>query len=224
MREEFQERGFVLCPGVVSLVDRSRLLDLVASAQEASGDRGRGKAYAIRNLLAVRPQLSDLLGVAGLDGVVSLAFDGPFEPVDATFFDKNAETNWKVPAHQDLVVPVTATDGTSPMFQRYGATYTEPPPELLGQLVAARIHFDDCPAENGALYVVPGSHRQKLSDSAIAELDRSRFVPCAARAGDVMLMRPMLVHRSSPSQLPHHRRVLHVLYGPRKDASSGSAR
>ena len=97
MRERLEERGFVLCAGTVSSVDRSRLLDLVTSAQESSNERG-SKTYAIRSLLAASPQLSELLGVVGVDGVVSAALDRTAEPLDATFFDKNAETNWKVPA------------------------------------------------------------------------------------------------------------------------------
>jgi len=213
VREELEERGFVLCPGVISPPDLARLLEAVVSGLESPDEQARRKTYAIRHLLTVRPSLTGLLEAIGLDGIAAVALGAGVATVDATFFDKNAETNWKVPAHQDVVVPAAVADGTSHVFQRYGATYTEPSSEILGTLVAARIHFDDCAADNGALYVLPGSHRQKLRVSEIAAVDRGRFVACPACAGDVILMKPMLVHRSSPSQFPRHRRVLHVLYG-----------
>src|SRR5262249_13104895 len=78
---------------------------------------------------------------------------------------------------------------------------------------ALRIHIDPCPAENGALWVVPGTHwRGKLSDAEILELHGSKFAVCEAGAGDVMFMRPLLVHRSSAARSPAHRCVLHVVY------------
>jgi hypothetical protein len=38
-------------------------------------------------------------------------------------------------------------------------------------------------------------------------------VPCTADVGDVLILRPLLLHRSSPSQGAGQRRVLHVVYG-----------
>lgn len=116
------------------------------------------------------------------------------------------------------MIPATSTSSATPRIERYGTTYTEPPTEFLRQLVALRIHFDDCPVDNGALAVLPSSHLDKLGDPEISAIDPSAFIPCAARAGDILLMKPMLVHRSSPAVQPHHRRVLHVLYGPVQDA------
>jgi len=37
-------------------------------------------------------------------------------------------------------------------------------------------------------------------------------VTCAARAGDILAMRPLLLHASSKSTQPARRRVLHVEY------------
>jgi len=223
VREELEECGFVLCPGVVSPTDLARLLEAAVFGFEWPDEQARRKTYAIRHLLTIRSSLAGLLEATGIDGVAAVALNAGVTAVDATFFDKNAETNWKVPAHQDVVVPAAVADGTSHVFQRYGATYTEPSSEILGTLVAARVHFDDCAADNGALYVLPGSHRQKLPASEIAAVDRGSFVACPASMGDVLLMKPMLVHRSSPSQVPSHRRVLHVLYGPKDRLSSDGA-
>jgi hypothetical protein len=52
----------------------------------------------------------------------------------------------------------------------------------------------------------------KLGDAALAAIEREAYVPCPAGAGDVLLCRPLLVHRSSAAVTPSHRRVLHVVY------------
>jgi hypothetical protein len=212
LRAELEELGFSLRALAVSTGDLSLLLK-ASTVGIAAGQR-QEETYAVRNLLAANKSLSRLLTTVGITAIANAALGVQSAALDATYFDKNAKTNWKVPAHQDLVIPATAVPCGSPRIERYGTTYTEPPTEFLRQLVALRIHFDDCPVDNGALSVVPCSHREKLGDARILSMPPSAFVACAARAGDILLMKPMLVHRSSPAVQPHHRRVLHVVYGP----------
>lgn len=212
LRAELEERGFSLYSAAVLPDDLALLLN--ATTVGIAANHRPEETYAVRNLLTANVSLGRLLNTVGVTAVANAALGVQSAPLDATYFDKNSKTNWKVPAHQDLVIPANATAFTSPRIERYGTTYTEPPTEFLRQLVTLRIHFDDCPVDNGALAVVPGSHRDKLGDAGISSLDPSSFIPCVARAGDILLMKPMLVHRSSPALQPHHRRVLHVLYGP----------
>jgi ectoine hydroxylase-related dioxygenase (phytanoyl-CoA dioxygenase family) len=82
----------------------------------------------------------------------------------------------------------------------------------LEQVIALRLHLDDTPAENGALRVLPGTHKLgRLSNRKIALLRReTQEVVCAVPAGGAMLMSPLLLHASSASDAPSRRRVLHV--------------
>ncbi|HVW02055.1 MAG TPA: phytanoyl-CoA dioxygenase family protein, partial [Planctomycetaceae bacterium] len=135
---------------------------------------------------------------------------------EAIFFDKTPEANWMVPAHQDRFLPVQARcdeAGFSGWTKKEGVDYVTPPVAVLEQVVALRVHLDDCGADNGALWVSPASHaRGLLTEDEVAALPRENFVACAADAGDVLLMRPLLVHRSLPAHTPTHRRVLHIVY------------
>ncbi len=72
----------------------------------------------------------------------------------------------------------------------------------------------DATAENGALRVIAGTHRLgRLSVEAIREARlRGGETVCEARAGDALLMRPLLIHASSRSNGPGHRRILHLEY------------
>ncbi len=81
-------------------------------------------------------------------------------------------------------------------------------------MLALRLHLDDADESNGALRVLPGSHREgRLAPERIQELraEQPDFL-CAVTAGDALLMRPLLLHTSSRSTSPRHRRVLHIEY------------
>lgn len=137
--------------------------------------------------------------------------------IQAIAFDKTAATNWKVTWHQDLMFPL-AHPATSPGYdlpaRKGGVDYARPPRAVLEALLAVRLHLDDCDASNGPLRVSPGTHQAGVIKSAeLAETARrlGEFT-CHARAGDVLLMKPLLLHASSPATNPRHRRVLHLVY------------
>jgi ectoine hydroxylase-related dioxygenase (phytanoyl-CoA dioxygenase family) len=81
-------------------------------------------------------------------------------------------------------------------------------------MATVRLHLDDCHAQNGALKVIPGSHQEnKLNASQIKNrLENGSIYICEVSKGGALLMRPLLLHASSPAENPSHRRVLHIEY------------
>jgi ectoine hydroxylase-related dioxygenase (phytanoyl-CoA dioxygenase family) len=98
--------------------------------------------------------------------------------------------------------------------RKVGVHHVQPPVRVLDGMLSVRIHLDDCEETNGALRVLPGTHTLgRLTAKQIAEEARSReYATCEARAGDVLLMRPLLVHASSAASRAAHRRVIHIDY------------
>ena len=147
-------------------------------------------------------------------------------PVDAvavqcTLFRKTPDCNWKVPYHQDLSIPVAARvehSSLSGWSMKEDGHYVQPPTDMLDALLAVRLHLDPSGRDEGALRVVPGSHRLgRLSPDSIAAADkRNSEVVCTADTGDLLLMRPLLLHASSKAERPNGRRVLHFLFAPRQ--------
>lgn len=135
--------------------------------------------------------------------------------VRAILFDKSPDTNWLVTWHQDLTIAVKEkreVEGFGPWSVKDGLPHVQPPAELLERMVTLRLHLDDADAENGALRVLLGTQ-------ALGKLDSDRIqslrieIPehlCAAKAGDVLLMRPLLLHASGKSTSTRHRRILHI--------------
>ena len=142
--------------------------------------------------------------------------EGAF-PVRGIFFDKTPEANWKVGWHQDLTIAVRErrdAAGFGAWSEKAGVVHVQPPPEWLARLLTVRLHLDDCPPENGALRVLPGSHQAgRLRDSEIAEWrERGAETVCAVPRGGALVLRPLLLHASSASEHPVRRRVLHIEY------------
>lgn len=215
--EVLEREGWLLRPGAVAAPRLAGIEALIDSALGGHGALRRDTAvFAARALLRAAPELAPALASAGLDALASGALGAPAFPIDAKLLDKVPGANWKVPAHQDVVVPVRErieTPGFTAWTLKAGMPHVIPPREVLEGLVALRLHLDDVPEGGGELQVAPGTHRGgRLSDDELAALPSGAFVSCPARRGDVLLMRPLLVHRSSPARPPRRRRVLHLVY------------
>jgi ectoine hydroxylase-related dioxygenase (phytanoyl-CoA dioxygenase family) len=104
--------------------------------------------------------------------------------------------------------------GYGPWSTKAGVTHVQPPTAVLERMVTVRIHIDPCPASNGALRVVPGTHALGRLNQNLVEphIEESRAVCCEADSGDALVMRPLLLHSSSSSLNAGHRRVLHFDY------------
>lgn len=138
--------------------------------------------------------------------------------IQAIAFDKTAATNWKVAWHQDLMFPF-ARRVTTPGFDlpslKDSINYARPPREVLENLVAVRLHLDDCGEGNGPLRISPGTHRYGILRRAEISQRVSEHgeIMCLAQRGDALLMKPLTLHASSQAIAPTHRRVLHfVIY------------
>ena len=139
--------------------------------------------------------------------------------VQCTLFEKSAQTNWLVSSHQDVSIPVheriehPALSGWS---KKEGALYVQPPEHILEQLIAVRLHLDDCGKQDGPLKVIAASHRLgRLPEEKVLEIKKaSEENECLVPRGGALLMRPLLLHSSSKSTGAGKRRVLHFVYGP----------
>lgn len=212
-----EEAGFELKRAALGTESLEPLLRL--SAPTAVSDpvyHRSGGAFAARGLLRKVPALGRQLEASGIDALASAALGERAVPIDATFFDKHARANWTVPGHQDRIVAVSSTTNRKHRI-RDGIAYAEVDAQTLAGLIALRLHFDATDVDSGALCVVPGTHRNGvMTHLQILEVPLERYLPCAAAPGDVLLLRPLLLHRSSPSRSDGQRRVLHVVYAPKE--------
>jgi hypothetical protein len=217
-RKRFNEKGYWIARGVLPDARIEALLASIeaVASDETNGDGTRGgQRFGMRELFRRVPAVQNLAGSAEIATLARSALDGECAAVRALLFDKPPAANWNVAWRQDLAIAVRErreTAGFGPWSVKAGVIHVQPPVEVLNAMVTLRLHLDDCPADNGALRVVPGSHTAgRLSDDAmnrwIAETPAETI---DARRGDVLVMRPLLLHASSRTERPRHRRVLHL--------------
>jgi hypothetical protein len=171
-----------------------------------------------RGLLAT-PEVAEVASSVRLLTLVRPCTGHLPRPVRAIYFDKSPTANWLVAWHQDVTVAVEEqmdVAGFGPWSVKHGVPHAQAPVELLENMITVRVHLDDCDETNGALRVLPGTHLLgRLSSEQIQKARNERKeVVCGARRGDVMLMRPLLLHASGKSVVAgnRHRRVLHIEY------------
>jgi Phytanoyl-CoA dioxygenase (PhyH) len=145
---------------------------------------------------------------------LALGLDGA-RPVRILAFDKSPQSNWGLGWHQDRVVALKEradTLGFENWTIKSGVHHVQAPLAILQHMFSLRLHIDDCPKENGALRIIPRSHRAgKISEPDIAHYVASENeLICEASTGDILAMKALTLHASSASLIPSHRRVLHV--------------
>ena len=191
---------------------------IASSLPEVSGHRG-----GLRNLID-HPTVVRLLRAERLGRYLWSATGRDLVAVKATLFDKTGEANWRVQWHQDRLIAVRErldVPGYARWTKKEGLLHVEPPATVLAQMIAIRVHLDECGPTNGPLRVIAGSHRAgKLSESDLAAAVADReAVELYVPRGAMLLIRPLLVHSSSPAATPEHRRVLHIELAPEEAIS-----
>lgn len=218
---KLSEDGFV---AMGRFLDKQTIDSLIARIEQDQDDhddtpsvrRKRGITFARRNLLSTRLVQSFLR----IDEVRALlpAIGPELIAVRAILFDKTGSANWTVPWHQDRSIAVRErrdAAGFGPWSNKAGVVHVQPPLEILTRMITVRFSLDPCDAGNGPLRVIPGTHRRILDPTELEEKVRQGpEYQCTTDAGGVVIMRPLILHASSPARRVAHRRILHIEFGP----------
>lgn len=213
-----ERAGFEVVPEVVAAEDVDRLTDAIEGLSSSPSALSRGGGvYAMRNVLREVPETRRLAESAPIRRLVEAVLGPGCFVVRGLLFDKTPEANWTVPWHQDLTIAVkrrTPAPGYGPWTVKAGVPHAQPPVSVLERMLTVRVQLDDCNASQGPLRVVPGSHTEgRLSvEAARRWLEQVAPVSCLVPRGGVLLMRPLVLHGSSPASEPAHRRVVHLEY------------
>jgi hypothetical protein len=214
--------GFAIVPNVVAPeVVAGLIAALDALGPSAAVLERGGRTYAMRDLLRQVPEARTLAGSDPLRALVCAVLGPGAFVVRGLLFDKTPEANWPVPWHQDLTIAVKARIDApcyGPWTIKVGVPHVRPPIAVLQGMLTLRVHLDDCDATRGPLRVLPGSHAHgRLEVAEIRRwLEAVPPVACDVPRGGVLVMRPLLLHASSPATDPRHRRVIHLEYAAKR--------
>jgi ectoine hydroxylase-related dioxygenase (phytanoyl-CoA dioxygenase family) len=206
-----ENHGFVTIENVLDDRTIAILIDDLANLPIKVASRG---VYGVRNLLNLSPKINEFSKSKIVKNIVETHLGGDAKLVRAIFFDKTPDANWKVPWHQDLTIAVREridTDGFKVWTVKDKVPHVQPPIAILEKMITLRFHLDDADETNGALKVIPKSHKfGRLNATEIEVLKSKGMVKFGkAKRGDCFLMKPLVVHSSSEGSEPRHRRVIH---------------
>lgn len=211
--------GFAVVPDVAAPQVVQELVEALEAVPPEGAILQRGGAvYAMRNLLSLAPAVRRLAESEALAGLTRSILGPKAFVVRGLLFDKTPTANWGVPWHQDLTIAVKQprpdAPGYGPWTRKGGVPHVQPPVAVLERMVTVRVHLDDSQEDGGPLRVIPGSHAAgRLEPTATREwLNRVRPETCLVPRGGALLMRPLLLHASSPAESPGRRRVVHLEY------------
>jgi hypothetical protein len=223
LAETLHTDGHDLLPAVLTLREIERTIaSLEAAFREHIDDPAvlkdeDGAIAGARDVLRLHPDVVQLLRSDSLRTVLFELLGSDAAVVRVLYFDKPPGKGWALPWHKDRNIAVQE-HGPLGRFKKpttkAGVPHVEAPEELLRRMITVRIHLDDMNDDNGPLRVIPGSH---LGD----ETRPAAILHC--RAGDALLMRPLLTHASShcSADCVRHRRVVHFECAADRDLPDG---
>jgi len=220
--DKFGHDGYTRIPAVFSTADCSDMIaaldDSLAKEVNTSGTlsiRRRNQTYALRGVLTAVPALRATHILDPLRAIATELLGGTAFVVRSLLFDKSPAANWNIRWHQDCTIAVKTrhdVPGFGPWSVKAGVPHVRAAAQVLQEMVALRVHLDECDETNGALRVLPTGHSDGLLsvDEVAALRKRVDDVTCTCATGDVLAMRPLLPHASSAATSPKHRRVIHL--------------
>ena len=218
LADRIAKEGFAIVRNVLSPVEIQRLgasIEAARSTDNPAAVANSSGVFGLRNLIDAVPEVAQLAESPSIGQLLHQLFDISAFLTRATFFDKTPGANWGVFWHQDRSIAVKErmeVPGYESWTKKAGVHCVQPPVEIMAGIRAIRIHLDDCRADQGALRVLPGTHRlEHLSTNDVQEQQTSRQdVVCEVAAGDAVIMCPLLLHASSPMESGERRRVIHL--------------
>jgi predicted DNA-binding transcriptional regulator YafY len=208
-KRKLEHRGY----GILSYVYTGREINRLRRAFDRIFRDELGSIVGIRKLFERAPQLREMILNHNLKRILE-AIDPKARLIKGIFFDKTPEANWYVNWHQDLPINVkekVETEGFTKWTSRDGVISVSPPQAISESIFTIRIHLDDTNKSNGALKIIPGTHRKIFADDEIATITENTIPKtCEVPSGGILLMKPLLLHASFRSKSQRQRRVVHL--------------
>jgi predicted DNA-binding transcriptional regulator YafY len=208
--KKLENKGYAVVNNVFNLRELRKLKNAIDKSLQL---RDNPKKFSERALLNKHPNLLEFILGASLKTIVQ-SIDKDAFICKAIYFDKNEEANWSVTWHQDLTINLQdkkKVKNYTGWTSKDGVISVCPPQEINESIFTIRIHLDEVDEKNGCLYIVPGSQKKVHTDEEKQVItENSEPIPIKVQEGGIMLMKPLLLHKSAKSTNQRKRRVIHL--------------
>lgn len=202
------DEGYAIIAKEYFHIDTSKVKGLISRSNHVKSFLGT-PFYSIENLFLTIPEVKELILPK-----VKFILDAPgmnYRCVKSTYYDKPSGSNWELSFHQDICVNLNKML-TGHQFcswaKRKNYYEAKASADILEKTITLRLHLDDCGKENGALKIVPGSHKMGLIDVFDYKENNVKYIEVTE--GDILKMCPLLLHASANNHSKKRRRVVHM--------------
>jgi ectoine hydroxylase-related dioxygenase (phytanoyl-CoA dioxygenase family) len=213
-KEEIEKNGFTIINNIFTEDEIAHLITIIQKADSSNDTFRKTKdLFAIRQFLKEVPDIVPFILTQKLSSIIAPLFGTDYAVVKSIYFDNPGDSNWFVAYHQDLTISVNQKidiAGFGPWTVKQNQYAVQPPLSILENNFTIRIHLDDTDENNGALRVIPGSHKKGIYRAETINWNEESEVVCSVLKGGIMIMRPLLLHASSRTNNNHKRRVAHI--------------
>lgn len=214
IKKNIDNLGFAIIENIYSDSEINSLLDLISNADYAAPTfRKTADLFAIRQFVQEVPDTVDILFNDKLSELISSVFGDEFFIVKSIYFDKPETSNWFVAYHQDLTISVDKKidiPGYSSWTTKHNQFAVQPTVDILQDNFTIRIHLDETTEHNGALKVIPGSHKKGVYRPETIDWTNETETTCPVKKAGVMIIKPLLLHSSGKTTNKNKRRVIHL--------------
>ncbi len=219
-RNHFAEQGYAVIPNIFSAIEIENIKQVIEQSDKSKETfRKSADLFAIRQFLKELPDAANHILNDCLINTIRKIFGQDYFITKSIYFDKPGASNWYVAYHQDLTISVDnkiETEGFGPWTNKQNQFAVQPPLAFLENNFTVRIHLDETNEDNGALKVIPGSHKKGIWRADKIDFNLQEEKICAVPAGGIMLMHPLLMHASGRTINNKQRRVIHIEFSNKK--------
>lgn len=207
--ETYRENGYVILPGFITAREVGSLLQVL--------EKNGAPDYSVLPHLLAIPGITALLQSPRMLAIVEAVIGNNAQLANSIILDKTKDNNWGLDWHQDTKVAVNQRieiPGYTNWTVEQGIHHVVLPAGLYDRKLYMRLHLDDCDSSNGAIWMLPGTHKLGIvpQSEIQAVVTGIPIQQCEVKSGDVMLMHPLLLHKSPYSLSAAGRRILQADY------------
>ncbi len=203
-------RGYAVLNSVYSLRELKKINH---SLKKYFKQNPKNTSFYIRSLFKVHSEITPLILTDSILRIVQTINPNAFL-TKAMFLKKENTSNWHVTWHQDLTINVTEKieiEGFTGWSKKEDFYSVLPSDEISKDRFTIRIHLDETTHKNGALETIPGSHKSVHSTETLENITKNSVgTVCDVKERGVMLMHPLIIHRSKLASNNKKRRVIHL--------------
>lgn len=213
-KEKFDRAGFLVLDKLFAQDEVEQIIACIERCEsDVLANTKTKDLFAIREVIKKIPALKNYIFTEKVIDLLSDLFESDYFLSKSIYFDKPKVSNWFVAYHQDLSISVDHKE-VLPDYKNWTTKKdvfgVQPPVEILENTITLRIHLDDTDKSNGALKVIPSSHKAGVVRSNSDNWKVAEEVVCEVNKGGGMLMKPLTFHASDRTVNAKRRRVIHL--------------